>query len=202
MGISISQWRSAIGSFSSKFTGYPCKKLNTSPDPSFTRSGLLWQTVVLILTIITGLLISIPTSSISAAMFLSKQQCAISTSPLSAVSSVPWSIPPSAPCTSLSYWAPLPAFWLSNKERNRNVRALNGNRQSRGIKLAHWNAGSAYLANKMQEIEQVVSENHPHLLGISEANLKRGHDLDDVQLQGYDLVQFKTIDNDFLFTVS
>jgi hypothetical protein len=63
-------------------------------------------------------------------------------------------------------------FWLSNKERNRLVRAITGNRQNRGIKLAHWNAGSAHLANKMMEIEQVVSTNKPHLLGISEANLK------------------------------
>ena len=33
-----------------------------------------------------------------------------------------------------------------------------GNRSNRGIKLSHWNAGSAFLEN-------------PHLFGISEANL-------------------------------
>ena len=75
---------------------------------------------------------------------------------------------------------------------------MNGNRQNRGIKLAHWNAGSAHLVNKMHEIEQVVSEKIPHLLGISEANLKREHDVDNVQLQEYDLILSKTIDNDNL----
>ena len=48
------------------------------------------------------------------------------------------------------------------------------------------------------EIEQVVSTNHPHLLGISEANLKRVHDIEDVQLPEYDLILSKTMDNDQL----
>ena len=50
----------------------------------------------------------------------------------------------------------------------------------------------------MLEIEQVVSNNHPNLLGISEANFKRGHAAEDVQLQDYDLILSKTIDNDRL----
>ena len=50
----------------------------------------------------------------------------------------------------------------------------------------------------MHEIEQVVSVHHPHLLGISESNHKRVHDIEDVQLQEYDLVLSKTIDNDQL----
>ena len=52
-------------------------------------------------------------------------------------------------------------FWLSNKERNRLVRAITGNRQNRGIKLAHWNAGSAHLANKMMEIEHWCQQINP-----------------------------------------
>ena len=55
------------------------------------------------------------------------------------------------------------------KEKNKLARATTGNRQNTGIKLAHWNAGSAHLANKMNEIEQVVSSNTPHIVGISEA---------------------------------
>ena len=78
------------------------------------------------------------------------------------------------------------------------ARATTGNRQNRGIKLAHWNAGSAHLRNKMHEIERVVSDTHPHFLGISEANLKRDHNFEDVQLDGYDLVVSKTMDNDKL----
>jgi hypothetical protein len=75
-------------------------------------------------------------------------------------------------------------FWLSN-------RAKNENRQNRGFKLAHSNAGSANLVIKMNKIEQVVSDNKHHLLGISEAILKRVHDIDDVQLQEYDFTCYK-----------
>ena len=69
-----------------------------------------------------------------------------------------------------------PTFWISRKVRNRLVRASNGNRQDRGLKIAHWNAGSAHLRNKMDEVELAVAEHHPHLLGISESNLQRSHD--------------------------
>ena len=46
----------------------------------------------------------------------------------------------------------------------------NGNRQNRRIKIAHFYAGSAYLGKNMHEIEQVISDNHPQLICISEAN--------------------------------
>ena len=88
--------------------------------------------------------------------------------------------------------------WLSRKKKNKLVRAKTGNRQNRGIKLARWNAGSTHLTNKMHEIEQVVSENRPHLLGISEATFRRGHEIEEVQLEEYDLILSKTFDNDQL----
>ena len=78
------------------------------------------------------------------------------------------------------------------------MRARNGNRQNRGIQIAHWNARSAHLPNKMNEIEYAVSEHYPHLLGISESNLKRVHDIQNVQLQDYDLIVSKTLENDQL----
>ena len=81
------------------------------------------------------------------------------------VSPPPWP-PPST--SSWPTWSPVSqstwhASWLSRKIRNKIARATNGNRQNRGIKLAHWNAGSAHLVNKMHEIEQVVSDNHPQV---------------------------------------
>ena len=105
--------------------------------------------------------------------------------------------PPSWLSSSSRSWTSA-SGWLSSKKKNKLVRARNGNRQNRGIKIAHWNAGSAHLKNKMNEIEYAVSEYHPHLLGISEANLKRGHDIEDVQLQEYDLFVSKTMENDQL----
>ena len=78
------------------------------------------------------------------------------------------------------------------------MRATNGNRDARGIRLAHWNPGSAHLPNKMTQIELAVADHHPHLLGISEANFKQGHDIEDVQLEDYELFLSKTFENDDL----
>ena len=85
--------------------------------------------------------------------------------------------------------------YLSSNQRNQKVRAVNGNRERRGLKLAHWNAGSAHLHNKMTQLELAVADHHPHLLGISEANFRQGHDLEDVQLADYELFLSKTYDN-------
>ena len=87
---------------------------------------------------------------------------------------------------------------VSRKKLNQLARATTGNRSNRGIKLAHWNAGSAHLHNKMDEIEQVVADLHPHVLGISEANFKSEHSIDEVQIQDYDLILSKTVENDQL----
>ena len=90
------------------------------------------------------------------------------------------------------------SFWLSRKELNSLAKAITGNRQNRGLKLAHWNAGSAHLYNKMQDIEKVISDYHPHVLGISESNLKKDHDLQDVQLEEYEIITSKTLNNEQL----
>ena len=50
----------------------------------------------------------------------------------------------------------------------------------------------------MDELEQVVSDIHPHVLGISEANFKKGHSLEDVQIQDYELILSKTFENENL----
>jgi hypothetical protein len=71
---------------------------------------------------------------------------------------------------------------VSRKKLNQLARATTGNRRNRGIKLAHWNAGSAHLYNKMDELEQVVADLHPHDLGVSEASFKFEHFLDDVHI--------------------
>ena len=64
---------------------------------------------------------------------------------------------------------------------------VNGNRGARGpeIKLIHWNKGPSFLRKKTEEIETIIANHHPHVLGLSEANLRSEHDL--VQLPDYDL---------------
>ena len=47
----------------------------------------------------------------------------------------------------------------------------------------------------MNEIESVVSRHHPHIFGISEANLFKTHDMSNVQLEDYELFTSLTMDN-------
>ena len=74
-------------------------------------------------------------------------------------------------------------------------RYVNGNKKNQGIKIAQWNKGNAFLQSKMAKIESLVSGLHPHILGISEANLHHHHDQDLVQLQDYHLHTCQTLQN-------
>ena len=80
-------------------------------------------------------------------------------------------------------------------DSNFYARYTYGNRTNRGLKLSHWNAGSAFLENKRDDIETLISDHHPHLLGISEANLYKDHRLENCKIDGYELITSKTMDN-------
>ena len=80
-------------------------------------------------------------------------------------------------------------------DRNLYARYTYGNRTNRGIKLSHWNAGSAFLENKIHEVEQVSDSYHPHIFGVSAANLNINHDLNNVQIDNYDLITCETMNN-------
>ena len=79
--------------------------------------------------------------------------------------------------------------WLTSKDRNFLPKMVNGNRGARGtgIKLTHWNKGPAYLQNKHHEIESIIAEHHPHVLGLSDANLRSDQDQGLVQHADYHL---------------
>ena len=83
-------------------------------------------------------------------------------------------------------------------DSNFYARYTYGNRTNRGIKLTHWNAGNAHLENKTIEIENAISDHHPHLIGISEANLHKDHCIDNCKIADYDLITCKTMDNENL----
>ena len=63
------------------------------------------------------------------------------------------------------------------------------------MKLCHWNKGPAYLENSIPEIEHIIAEYKPHILGISEANHHAHHSLDDVQIDDYNLYLADTLNN-------
>ena len=81
------------------------------------------------------------------------------------------------------------------EENNFYARYTYGNRKNRGIKLSHWNAGSAHLPNELNEIERVISRHHPQILGISEANLLKKHRIENVQIQDYELITAETLNS-------
>ena len=87
--------------------------------------------------------------------------------------------------------------WLTNRDRNFLAKMVNGNRGGRGagLKLVHWNKGPAFLHNKHNEIETLIADHHPHVLGLSEANFKSDHDLGLVQHPDYQLHLSPTISN-------
>ena len=82
-----------------------------------------------------------------------------------------------------------------SKDNNFYARYTNGNRTNRGIKLSHWNAGNAFLENKVINIENVIADHHPHLIGISEANLHKTHCIDNCKIPNYDIFTSKTLGN-------
>ena len=87
--------------------------------------------------------------------------------------------------------------WLSAKDRNFYAKMTYGNRRQRGhgIKILHWNKGPSYLQNKHDDIATIIGGHKPHVLGLSEANLKNVHNLALVQHDEYDLHTCPTIDN-------
>ena len=83
-------------------------------------------------------------------------------------------------------------------DNNFYARYTYGNRSNKGIKLSHWNAGSAHLENKVSEIENLISDFHPHLIGISEANLHKSHYRDNCKIADYELITSLTMNNETL----
>jgi hypothetical protein len=83
---------------------------------------------------------------------------------------------------------------------NFQSRYLHGNRRGNGIKICHWNKGPGFLRNKMPEIKNIINGLHPHIFGISEANLHQNHDQKLVQLDEYLLHTCPTIENTSLKT--
>ena len=84
---------------------------------------------------------------------------------------------------------------ISIEDFNFLARYKYGNRNGSGLKLCHWNKGSSFLENSMTEIEQIVAEYKPHILGISESNFYSYQNLEDVQINDYKLYLADTLNN-------
>ena len=78
---------------------------------------------------------------------------------------------------------------------NFHSRYLYGNKKNQGLKICHWNKGGSHLTNKIPELKNIVGGLHPHIFGVSEANLLHHHDQALVQLEDYNLHLPQTLSN-------
>ena len=183
MGVSLQVYRSRIGTFLS--TGCKIPKLKSSSS-NMSNSNLCKVLTVLVL--LSGLasfchvLHHVPPNALP--------QC-------NQLVAGATHLVPDIP----SYYLDTPSR-LTSRHRNFLAKMINGNRGSRGagIKLLHWNKGPAFLHNKHDEIETIIAGHHPHVLGLSEANLRNDHDLNLVQHENYDLHLSPTSNNPALNT--
>ena len=85
--------------------------------------------------------------------------------------------------------------WLSSEDRNFLAKMTHGNRRERGLKILHWNKEPSFLQTKHQEVETIIAGHKPHILGLSEANLWKDHDITAVQFTDYQLHTCSTVSN-------
>ena len=156
MGVSITQWRSAIGSFQS--TKVKTKNASAQATSSVQKQlGSIFVFLIIVSTLASLPLINSTIENVKTPHYSSCH------SPVQSFAMDQDSVHrlQDTPCR------------LSSKDRNFYAKMVNGNRGARGsgLKLLHWNKGPAFLHNKHTEIETIIAGHHPHVLGLSEANL-------------------------------
>ena len=81
------------------------------------------------------------------------------------------------------------------------ARYTNGNgRRRNGLRMAHVNLGGGFLINRMNEIEHLIEDHKPHVLGVSETRFDKNHNLQDLYIENYDVYFSKTLQNPLLNT--
>ena len=64
---------------------------------------------------------------------------------------------------------------------------MNGNKNSQGLRLVHWNKENSSMSSKLNDIKQIISTHRPHCLGISEANIKTNQDIKLFSIDDYNI---------------
>ena len=81
---------------------------------------------------------------------------------------------------------------------NKYAKYTYGNKKPSGIRIFHLNKGNSHLKNKISEIENIIANHHPHVLGLSEGNFYQHQNLDSVQIKNYKLINAKSVNNPVL----
>ena len=176
MGVDINVYRAAIGTFSNasrnisvaSFNQFQRKKHEQSVKLK-THSMIRWLNILVLLWV--GLSVELNGHN-------SRDVCQnkISVKPLQFTACQPWS---EKICDRRSLYI-VHTFYrgdhqgktfysftdLSNKYSKRTY----GNRKKNGIRLCHFNKGNSLLLNRVLEVENIINQHRPHVLGISELN--------------------------------
>ena len=114
------------------------------------------------------------------------------------------SLSSSSQCSALSLQPRTGICWPFSNEGNTLVHALNGNKRNIGYKYLSWNCGRGLISeNKMDDLKLFISRHQPHVIGISEVDLKRnvndhegtGKLLEDLSINDYNIFLPKSWDS-------
>ena len=102
-------------------------------------------------------------------------QTPVSSSPI-----IQWPVHPQTnQSTQFGIWDPgdaeaHPYKWVYSLNWNKIAHITYGNRGQRGkgITCVYWNKGPSFLCNRMVDIEYMVKEHKPHIIGLGELNSK------------------------------
>ena len=64
-----------------------------------------------------------------------------------------------------------------------------------GIRFCHFCKGYSLLCNKLFEVENIVNVHQSHVLTQGESNFVKGQDIDEVQLEYYNFITAKILNN-------
>ena len=98
-------------------------------------------------------------------------------------------------CSILPERAQVKYQYSSSNLGNKYAKYTYGNRKQAGIRIFHLNKGNSHLKNKIPEIESIISNYHPHVLGLSEGNFFENQELEAVQIKDYSLINAKSLHN-------
>ena len=85
-------------------------------------------------------------------------------------------------------------------DHNHTAKVKYGNKQRNGIKLAQWNAGHGNLSSpiQMNEVRHIINDYHPSVLGITESSFHANSNIEDIEIETYDVVLSNTMFNQSL----
>ena len=210
MGVSIMQWRSAIGGFANSLSGSSSTRgSSTSSKVSFSKlQYLCWGLVLATLT--AQLLMNaqgyelVPNCPQPRPFSCTSSPQLLESSYNNDVLQLVWQPDIWDPGPGVIEKSTQQTFWLQENFntklspahtwhtrilKNKLAHITFGNRGQRGkgITCMYWNKGPSMLNNKYVDIETIIADHHPHVLGLGEANQRHDHDLDAVQIPGYNL---------------